>query len=46
MASPALVHLKQSSLDLPDMFQGRLFLAGCDGRAKGSSGRLVCMAAA
>lgn len=40
MASPASVHLKQSSLDSPDVFQGRLFLTGCDGRAKGSSGRL------
>lgn len=31
MASPALVRLKQSSLDLPDMFQGRLFLAVMEG---------------
>lgn len=46
MANPPLVHLKRSSLDSPDVLQGRLFLASCDGRAKGSSGRLVGMAAA
>lgn len=46
MANPALAHLKRSSLDSPEVFQGRPFLAGCDGGAEGSSGRLAGMAAA